>query len=1314
MRKTFTLICGLVIALSGTVAAQAPADSAASRQRTLDVVATSHLDTQWRWTIQETINVFVPATFRENFKLMDLYPDYVFSFEGAFRYMLLHEYYPDEFQKLRKYIDNGQWRVAGSWVDAVDVNMPSFESLVRHCLYGNGYFKREFGKTSRDIFLPDCFGFGYALPSIAAHCGLKSFSTQKLSWGSSVGVPFAIGEWEGVDGSSIIAALKPGNYVGKIRDDLSRDTASINAIDRQGDSSGLYAAYRYFGTGDTGGSPDSESVAWLDRSIKSDGPVTVKSVGSDDIADLVAAHPDIHLPRYKGDLLMTRHGVGCYTSEAAMKRWNRKNELLADASERASVIADVLGAADYPRDEIRENWIRFLWHQFHDDLTGTSIPEAYEFSWNDEILCLNRSAGILKSAVSATTPALDTRVQGVPLVLFNPLATAREDAVEATIAFDDSQPEFVRVYDPDGKEVASQVAARFDDSLTVVFLAHVPSVGYAVYDVRESNESCPISSGLSVSNTRLENNRYVVKISKSGDVTSIFDKAASKELLEKPIALQFLHDKPKQWPAWEIQYEDIIADPLPVEFSDVDIQVIENGPARVGLEVTKKTDASSFRTRIYLSAGGAGNRLDFDWDVDWYEKETLLKAAFSFTTPADSITYDIGLGAVKRGLDKEKLYEVPAHQWADMTSLDGDYGVAVLNDCKYGWDHPDPGTLRLTLIHTPGVYDNWSWVQDQRSQDMGHHRFAYAVVGHTGDWRDGGAAWEAARFNQPLLVFQAPAHQGQLGKAYSLLNVGDPDVMMTAVKKAENTDEMVVRMRELNGRNIDSAKVNFLYPIISARELNGVEDPIGDAAISGNALFTSFSPYQPKTFAIRLEKPANPIKEKSRYAPLALPYNLDGISTDADRTDGDFDGEGNTLSGDLLPDTIHVHGIPFVTGPADPGALNVVRCQGQTVDIPDGDFDHLYLLAAAVGGPSEADWDITAHTTVKPAHLLIEDYADPLGQWNNRITGGLFVETPEEIQPAYINRNPVGWVGTHRHTAAGENDAYRFTYLFIFPIDIPSDATSLTLPDNPRIRLLAASVAATPNDDIRSARPLYDVIDNTVAQIHAARATFIDSMAVSLTTPIPGATIHYTLDGNDPTAHSPVFAAQQSPFWVASTTTVKARAIKSDANDSHVTSLKLTKLIPRRADNIADAVPGLRCRYYEGEWTKLPDFDSLTPAKDTVAAIVAIPDYARDEDYGLVFTGYVKVPRDGLYDFFISSDDGSALLVGDTTHADNDGIHGEDEVPLSIALSAGLHPITAWMFQAKGGEALSLSIQGPGMDKQPVSADMLFHAADNR
>ena len=449
-------VIGLIMLLAsgivnGTPASEKAGASEAPKRRLL-VIATAHLDTQWRWTIQQTIDEYIPETFRVNAAYFDQFPDYTFSFEGAFRYMLLKEYYPDYYQRLKSYIADGRWRVAGSWVDAVDVNMPSSESLIRHALYGNGFFRKEFGKTSRDVLLPDCFGFGYALPSIAAHCGLLSFSSQKLTWGSSVGVPFDIGVWEGVDGASLVAALKPGDYVSTVRSDLSVDSACVAAVEKQGEASGLYAGFKYYGTGDIGGGPDSLSVAWVQKSVHGKGPLTVRTAGSDDLASLATPEERAKLPRYKGELLMTRHGVGCYTSQAAMKRWNRKNELLADAAERASVIAWLLGGAAYPRDQLRTAWIRFLWHQFHDDITGTSIPEAYEFSWNDEILAQNRFAGLLENAIEATTPALDTRVKGVPLVVFNPLAIVREDIVEATVVFGGGTAvHAIRVFGADGK-----------------------------------------------------------------------------------------------------------------------------------------------------------------------------------------------------------------------------------------------------------------------------------------------------------------------------------------------------------------------------------------------------------------------------------------------------------------------------------------------------------------------------------------------------------------------------------------------------------------------------------------------------------------------------------------------------------------------------------------------------------------------------------------------------------------------------------------------------------------------------------------------
>ncbi|MBD3237211.1 MAG: alpha-mannosidase, partial [Candidatus Eisenbacteria bacterium] len=478
-------------------------------QPQLYVVATSHLDTQWRWTIRQTIEAYLPATLEENFALLEAYPEYCFNFEGSFRYRLMREYYPRAYGRLRDYIRGGRWRVAGSWVDAVDTNLPSPESLVRHALYGNGFFRREFGVRSRDVFLPDCFGFGFALPSIAAHCGLTGFSTQKLSWGSAVGTPFEIGLWEGVDGSCLVAALNPGAYVADLSGDQSRDSLWVARVEQQRARSGLPIAFRYFGTGDTGGGPTEASVAWLQRSIREgSGPLRVRCVASDQLArDLTAGldaegedagvtlplglraellppktreaeAPDAprdvrgrleRLPRYRGEMLMTDHGAGCYTSQAAMKRWNRRNECLADAAERAAACAAWMRGLRYPRETLQAAWERFLWHQFHDDLTGTSIPEAYVYSWNDELLSLNQFAGVLADGVAAIAQQLETDVLGEPLIVYNPLSIPREDLVHARVRFPDHPPAAVRVYGPDGVEVPSQVTGVTDDALDLIF-----------------------------------------------------------------------------------------------------------------------------------------------------------------------------------------------------------------------------------------------------------------------------------------------------------------------------------------------------------------------------------------------------------------------------------------------------------------------------------------------------------------------------------------------------------------------------------------------------------------------------------------------------------------------------------------------------------------------------------------------------------------------------------------------------------------------------------------------------------------------------
>ncbi len=406
---------------------------------------------------------------------------------------------------------------------------------MRHALYAKRFFRGEFGKVSTDVYLPDCFGFGFALPSIAAHSGLNAFTTQKLTWGSSYGIPFPVGRWKGVDGSEVIAALDPGAYVTRIQSDISADPKWSNDPTSLGN--GRSVVYRLFGVGDVGGAPQPESVEWLERSLANKaGAVEVRNTSVDQLANDLTPQEKAALPVYEGELTMKTHGVGTHSSQAAMKKLNRSNELLADAAERASVAAEWLTGLAYPSARLREAWTRVLWHHFHDDITGTSIPQAYQFSWNDEFVSLNQFSGVLTSAATSVASQLDTRGDGRSARRLQPdggqPCGSRRSGGQAAHGDDRhgvqrEPPMFVRVVDrATGREVPAQMSWSGGQA-RILFLADVPSVGFKVFDVRNGTGYYDITStGLRVTASSLENRRYRVDIDTNGDIASIFDKEA--------------------------------------------------------------------------------------------------------------------------------------------------------------------------------------------------------------------------------------------------------------------------------------------------------------------------------------------------------------------------------------------------------------------------------------------------------------------------------------------------------------------------------------------------------------------------------------------------------------------------------------------------------------------------------------------------------------------------------------------------------------------------------------------------------------------
>jgi len=354
------------------------------------------------------------------------------------------------------------------------------------------------------------------------------------------------------------------------------------------------------------------------------------------------------------------------------------------------------------------------------------------------VIAMNQYAGVLTSASASIASALDTQVEGTAVVVYNPLNIEREDVVEANVSFAQGAPQAVRVFGPDGKVVPSQV----EGSGRVLFLAKAPSVGFAVYDARPADAPSATSSELKVSDSSLENARYRVTVDADGDVSSIYDKSITKELLAAPARMALQTEHPFDWPGWNMDWADQNKPPRAYVSGPATIRVVENGPVRVAVEVTRETEDSKHIQTISLAAGDPGNRVVFYNSIDWKTKEAALKATFPLTAANPQATYNWGLGTVERGNNDPLKFEVASHQWFDLTDKTGAYGVTVLSDTKTGSDKPDDSTLRLTLVYTPGIgKGNGHDYSDQTTQDWGRHELTYGLASHAGDWRKGGTDW---------------------------------------------------------------------------------------------------------------------------------------------------------------------------------------------------------------------------------------------------------------------------------------------------------------------------------------------------------------------------------------------------------------------------------------------------------------------------------------------------------------------------------------------------------------------------------------------
>lgn len=1007
-----------------------------AEEKRVYTVANAHLDTVWRWNLATTIREHLPDTVGKNFYLIQKIPNYSFNFEGAYRYKLIKEYYPDFFEQIQDYVRYGQWHISGSSYENGDVNIPSPEAIFRNILLGNNFFKENFNKTSKDLFLPDCFGFGLALPAIAKHSNLLGLTTQKLSWGSAYGVPFNLGKWIGVDGSQIYAALNPGNYTNELNQ-IRNDKSVLEQMSDAQKMGCIPWLQILHGDGDRGGSPSESSASEVSKAIdlNQKSKIKVISAGSDqifrDVNDL-PKEAQSKLPEFHNELLLTAHGTGCYTSRAIGKRLNRRCENLADKCERSCVAADFIADYIYPKSSIKTAWGRVVTHQFHDDITGTSTMEVCNNSWNDYFKSINNFQNEYTASVDAIAPHLDTTwVEGIAVIVNNSVAADRTDAVIASIHMNENSP-YVNVFNSNGEQVRSQIVSKRGKSFEIIFEASVQSLGYAVYDVRPSGTKCNLPTSLKITEHTLENSKYAIVFNKNGDIGSIIDKSLKKQILSAPIKLALLKDTGSLiYPSWEINYNDITSEP--VAFANTPtFEIVHQGAAKVTLKVSRTANGSTFSQLVSLTENG--QFITVENQVNWQCRKTMLKVQFPFSSCNEYATYDLGLGTIQRPTNSQDLYEVPAQKWADISNDDKEFGVSVFSDGLTGWDKPNSNTLRLTCIHTPFA----PFTKDARQdlQDLGDNRFGFAVFSHSGDYTDSTQIQSELYANQMTAFQFTGKNKGELGANWSFGKISNAGILVRAIKIAENSDKIIIRVNETNGQTHKAVSIKLANKIISAQEVFASEEYIDDATVEEGNLVFDIKPFEIKSFAITLKKHSKKGKAEKQI-PLELEYNVDVITNDFNRRLTIMAASGVSLPQELFPEEIKFKGIMFQLG-KNQERYNALIPRGQKILLPN-DINKLYILAASVHG----DKELTFFADSKPRKITIHDFFEPIGQW----------EMFALRQPAKIKTDAnLAFEFTHTHSPDDDNFGESGQF-FMYEIDV-NRAKELTLPEDNYVVIL--------------------------------------------------------------------------------------------------------------------------------------------------------------------------------------------------------------------------------------------------------------------
>ncbi len=781
-------------------------------EQIVNCIGHTHIDVAWQWTVAQTREK-AQRSFSTVLKLMKKYPEYKFMSSQPQLFEFVKQDAPELYERIKKAVAEKKFELEGSmWLEA-DCNLASGESLIRQILFGKRFFKEEFGVDNKSVWLPDVFGYNAALPQIMKKCGIDYFVTSKISWNETNTIPHDSFMWQGIDGSEIFTYFitaqdlpkdgKPLNittYVGYIR-----PSQVLGTWKRYQDKKYNNETLITFGFGDGGGGPTADMLEQQKRlAYGIPGIPKTKIDFSRNFLERAKENFDEYCdmcgytPKWVGELYLEMHR-GTYTSIAKNKRNNRKSEFMYQKAEALSITDNLLFGTEYPYDKIRNAWKIILLNQFHDILPGSSIFEVYEDTDREY-------AEIMKTGSDMINEKMLRTVSGI-----------KTDGG-------------VFIYNPNAFE-CSTVATLGDEK---IYVENIPSLGYKVL------KNFGSSNGITFENGIVNTPFYEVKFDEYANIVSLYDKENSREVVGGTFnEFEIYEDFPREYDAWEITdyYKD------KVYRLDKPLSITgEKCGCAYRLTIKRSFLSSEITQNIYFYENI--RRIDFDTEIDWKQEHQLMKISFPVNVHATEAAYDIQFGNIKRpthgntSWDKAK-FEVCAHKWADIS--EDDYGLSILNDCKYGYS-AEGSTLKLTVLKS-ATYPN-------PAADKEFHRFSYSLLPHSGNFKSAGTIKESYLFNNPLNAFAVSEQNGFLPEQYSLVKADKDNIIVETVKKAEVGDDVIIRLYDTCDRK-SNVHIDFGFEFEEAYICDMLENNEEKISDGGNSVDIHVNNFEIVTLKIK-------------------------------------------------------------------------------------------------------------------------------------------------------------------------------------------------------------------------------------------------------------------------------------------------------------------------------------------------------------------------------------------------------------------------------------------------------------------------------